>query len=72
MRSGKENDGIGLHLHKHKDGSVKRLFRYTIHGRRREMGLDTFKNVCFKKAVNVQHNGILFCMRVVTPFKNHW
>ncbi len=38
LGAGKYNDGAGLILHKRKDGGAQWLYRYTIHGRRREMG----------------------------------
>ncbi len=34
-----------LLLHKRKDGGAQWLYRYTIHGRRREMGLGALRNV---------------------------
>ncbi len=37
-------------LHKRKNGGAQWLYHYTIHGRRREMGLDTLRNVSLKKA----------------------
>ncbi|CAK00701.1 phage integrase [Bartonella tribocorum] len=37
-RAGKYNDGAGLLRHKRKDGGAQWLYRYTIHGRVREMG----------------------------------
>ncbi|WP_375707158.1 tyrosine-type recombinase/integrase, partial [Bartonella sp. AA126HLJHH] len=37
-------------LHKRKDGGAQWLYRYTIHGRRREMGLGALRNVSLKKA----------------------
>ncbi|WP_375666731.1 tyrosine-type recombinase/integrase [Bartonella sp. TT121SHDZB] len=47
---GKYNDGAGLLLHKRKDGGAQWLYRYTIHGRRREMGLGALRHVSLKKA----------------------
>ncbi len=46
----KYNDGAGLLLHKRKDKGAQRIYRYTIHGRRREMGLDTLRDVSLKQA----------------------
>ncbi|WP_019222289.1 hypothetical protein [Bartonella rattaustraliani] len=37
LGAGKVNDGAGLYLHKRKDGGAQWIYRYTIHGRRREM-----------------------------------
>ncbi|WP_375610692.1 MULTISPECIES: tyrosine-type recombinase/integrase [unclassified Bartonella] len=50
LGAGKYNDGAGLLLHKRKDGGAQWLYRYTIHGRRREMGLGALRYVSLKKA----------------------
>ncbi len=50
LGAGKYNDGAGLLLHKRKDGGAQWLLRYTIRGRRREMGLGTLRDVSLKKA----------------------
>nr|WP_275065381.1 Arm DNA-binding domain-containing protein [Bartonella sp. ML69XJBT] len=50
MGAGKVNDGAGLLLHKRKDGGAQWLYRYTIHGRRREMGLGALRDVSLKQA----------------------
>ncbi|QEE12280.1 integrase arm-type DNA-binding domain-containing protein [Bartonella krasnovii] len=50
LGAGKYNDGAGLLLHKRKDGGAQWIYRYTLHGRRREMGLGTLRNVSLKKA----------------------
>ncbi len=50
MGASKYNDGAGLLLHKRKDGGAQWLYRYTIHGRRREMGLGALRDVFFKQA----------------------
>ncbi len=50
LGAGKYNDGSGLLLHKRKDGGAQWIYRYTIHGRRREMGLGALRNVSLKKA----------------------
>ncbi len=49
-RAGKYNDGAGLLLHKRKDGGAQWIYRYTIHGRRREMGLCALQDVFLKQA----------------------
>ncbi len=46
----KYNDGAVLLLHKCKDGGAQWLYRYTIHGRRREIGLGTLRDVSLKQA----------------------
>ncbi|WP_273755712.1 site-specific integrase [Bartonella sp. MM73XJBT.G] len=50
LRAGKYNDGAGLLLHKRKDGGAQWIYRYTIHGRRREMGLGALRDVSLKQA----------------------
>ncbi|UNE54958.1 tyrosine-type recombinase/integrase [Bartonella machadoae] len=50
LGAGKYNDGAGLLLHKRKDGGAQWLLRYTIHGRRREMGLGALRDVSLKQA----------------------
>ncbi|WP_273788689.1 tyrosine-type recombinase/integrase [Bartonella grahamii] len=50
LGAGKYNDGAGLLLHKRKDGGAQWILRYTIHGRRREMGLGALRHVSLKQA----------------------
>ncbi|WP_273719542.1 MULTISPECIES: site-specific integrase [Bartonella] len=50
LGAGKYNDGAGLLLHKRKDGGAQWIYRYTIHGRRREMGLGALRDVFLKQA----------------------
>ncbi len=45
---GKHADGGGLWLHKRPDGGAQWFLRYTIHGRRREMGLGSSDGVSLK------------------------
>ncbi|MGB3831195.1 MAG: integrase arm-type DNA-binding domain-containing protein [Mesorhizobium sp.] len=47
---GKYADGAGLWLHKREDGGAQWVLRYTIHGRRREMGLGALAHVSLKEA----------------------
>ncbi len=50
LGTGKVYDDAGLLLHKRKDGNTQWIYRYTIHGRRREMSLGALRNVSLKKA----------------------
>ncbi|WP_019223829.1 tyrosine-type recombinase/integrase [Bartonella rattaustraliani] len=50
LGAGKYNDGAGLLLHKREDGGAQWIYRYTIHGRRREMGLGALRHVSLKQA----------------------
>lgn len=47
---GKYADGAGLWIYKREDGGAQWVLRYTIHGRRREMGLGTLGLVSLKEA----------------------
>lgn len=47
---GKYADGAGLWLHKREDGGAQWVLRYTVEGRRREMGLGTTAHVSLKAA----------------------
>lgn len=50
---GKYADGAGLWLHKRDDGGAQWVLRYTMHGRRREMGLGTVSQVSLKEVREV-------------------
>ncbi|MCB1439947.1 MAG: integrase arm-type DNA-binding domain-containing protein [Nitratireductor sp.] len=50
---GKYADGGGLWLYRREDGGAQWFLRYTIHGRRREMGLGTFPLVSLKEVREV-------------------
>ncbi|WP_019223750.1 tyrosine-type recombinase/integrase [Bartonella rattaustraliani] len=50
LGAGKYNDGAGLLLHKREDGGAQWIYRYTIHGRRREMGLGSLRHISLKQA----------------------
>ncbi|MBB5074510.1 hypothetical protein HNQ69_001662 [Bartonella callosciuri] len=50
LGASKYNDGAGLLLHQRKDGGAQWLYRYTIHERRREMGLGALKDISLKQA----------------------
>ncbi|MGI9370736.1 MAG: tyrosine-type recombinase/integrase, partial [Ruegeria sp.] len=47
---GKHEDGGGLRLVRRQDGTAAWVFRFTIHGRRREMGLGPYPDVSLKAA----------------------
>jgi integrase len=47
---GKYADGAGLWLYKRDDGGANWVLRYTIHGRRREMGIGSAQLVTLKEA----------------------
>ncbi len=47
---GKHADGGGLWLIKREDGGGQWVLRFTIHGRRREMGLGSIVDVSLKEA----------------------
>ncbi len=43
--AGKVSDSAGLPLHKRENGGAQWLYHYTVHGRRREMGLGALRHV---------------------------
>ncbi len=47
---GKHSDGGGLWIYKNADGGAKWVLRYTLHGRRHEMGLGAYPSVSLKEA----------------------
>jgi len=47
---GKYSDGGGLWIYKRKDGGAQWVLRYTLHGRRHEMGLGAYPLVTLKEA----------------------
>lgn len=49
-KPGKYSDGGGLWLVKRKDGGGQWVYRYDLHGKRREMGLGSFSGVSIKQA----------------------
>ncbi|EJF86764.1 hypothetical protein MCY_00641 [Bartonella rattimassiliensis 15908] len=57
LRAGKYNDGTGLPLHKHKNSGVQWLYRYTIHGYSREMGLGALTHELANQWRSVLHEG---------------
>ena len=50
LGAGKHEDGAGLRLVKTSAESGQWVFRYTVHGKRREMGLGSFRDVTLKQA----------------------
>ncbi|MEL6642662.1 MAG: integrase arm-type DNA-binding domain-containing protein [Pseudomonadota bacterium] len=47
---GKYSDGGGLWIYKRNDGGAQWVLRYTIHGRRHEMGLGAYPEITLKEA----------------------
>ena len=64
---GKHEDGLGLRLIKRKDGGGQWVFRYTIHGRRREMGLGGLSALSLKDAREVATEYRKLAARGVDP-----
>lgn len=48
--AGKHGDGGGLQFHKRRDGGAQWVLRYTVHGRRREMGLGGYPALSLAEA----------------------
>lgn len=55
--AGKFSDGGGLWLIKREDGGGQWVLRFTIHGRRREMGLGSIADVSLKEARDAAERG---------------
>ncbi len=68
---GTNRDSAGLYFHQRKRSGAQWIYRYILHGRRREMGLGVLRNVSLKNPVNWQHNGILFFIRAFTGMKSY-
>lgn len=66
---GKHEDGNGLRLIKRKDGGGQWVFRYTIHGRRREMGLGGISAVSLKDAREIAAGLRAAVARGIDPIK---
>ncbi|MET3589895.1 SH3-like domain-containing protein [Bartonella silvatica] len=57
-------------LHQRKDGSAGWIYRYTIHGHRREMGLGALRDVSLKQARELATGWALFYAKIVPSLKN--
>jgi integrase len=68
-KPGKHEDGDGLRLIKRKGGGGQWVFRYTIHGRRREMGLGGLVSVSLKDAREIASEYRALLARDVDPIK---
>ena len=66
---GKHEDGHGLRLVKRADGGGQWVFRYTIHGRRREMGLGGIVAVSLKDAREIASGHRTSVAKGVDPIK---
>ncbi|WP_246139577.1 tyrosine-type recombinase/integrase [Phaeobacter marinintestinus] len=67
---GKYEDGQGLRLIKRKDGGGQWVFRYTIFGRRREMGLGGLASVSLKDAREIAAEYRRLVARGIDPIKD--
>jgi hypothetical protein len=67
---GKYEDGNGLRLIKRKDGGGQWVLRYTIHGRRREMGLGGLTAVSLKDAREIAAEFRALLARGIDPIKH--
>ena len=67
--AGKHEDGNGLRLIKRKDGGGQWVFRYTIHGWRREIGLGGISAVSLKDAGEIAAGLRAAVARGIDPIK---
>ncbi|WP_430936555.1 tyrosine-type recombinase/integrase [Rhodovulum sp. YNF3179] len=69
LPSGKYPDGAGLWLVKRNDGGGQWIQRVTIHGRRREMGLGSIRDVSLKEARELSEEARALARRGKDPIK---
>ncbi|MFG1327499.1 tyrosine-type recombinase/integrase [Xanthobacter autotrophicus] len=67
--AGKHADGGGLWLHKRLDGGAQWFFRFTVHGRRREMGLGAATDVSLREAREAADRGRAVVRQSLDPIK---
>lgn len=67
---GKHEDGQGLRLVKRKDGGGQWVFRYSIHGRRREMGLGGIAAISLRDAREIASEFRVLLTRGIDPIKH--
>ena len=67
---GKHEDGNGLRLIKRKDGGGQWVFRYSVQGRRREMGLGGISSVSLKDARDIAGEYRALLARGIDPIKH--
>lgn len=67
---GKHEDGQGLRLIKRKDGGGQWVFRYMLHGRRREMGLGGLGVVSLKDAREIAASHRIGIARGIDPIRH--
>lgn len=67
---GKHEDGNGLRLIKREDGGGQWVFRYSVHGRRREMGLGGTSSVSLKVAREIAAESRGLLARGIDPIKH--
>jgi len=67
---GKHEDGNGLRLVKREDGAGQWVLRYTIHGRRREMGLGGIASLSLKDARELASEFRTLVIRGIDPIEH--
>jgi len=67
---GKHEDGNGLRLVKREDGGGQWVFRYTIHERRREMGLGGLASLSLKDARELASEYRTLVARGIDPIEH--
>ncbi|WP_299629526.1 site-specific integrase [uncultured Tateyamaria sp.] len=67
--AGKYSDGGGLWLHARDDGGAQWFLRVTVHGRRREMGLGSIRDVSLKEARDAATKWRTLAKQGVDPIK---
>jgi len=67
---GKHEDGNGLRLIKREDGGGQWVFRFSISGRRREMGLGSISTVSLKDARELASEFRMLLARGIDPIRH--
>lgn len=67
LPAGKYEDGGGLRFVRRSDGSAAWIFRFSVHGRRREMGLGPFPSITIKAARDLATEARQLAKRGVDP-----
>ena len=67
-KAGKYDDGNGLRLYVKKSLNKSWVFRFSIHGKRHEMGIGAFPDISLKDARNKAHDEGRWVREAATAF----
>ncbi|MFP4304582.1 MAG: integrase arm-type DNA-binding domain-containing protein, partial [Rhodosalinus sp.] len=69
LPAGKRCDGRGLWLHKRSDGGAQWIYRFTLFGRTREMGLGSLRDIGLAEAREAAETARRLVAREIDPIK---